>query len=130
MYEIKTDHMAKPTTVVSYIATAPKALQSRLRSLRSLIKKIAPHAEEKLSYGMPYYGYYGRLVYFAAFKKHIGLYIPPPIIPDHKKALAKYVTALSTVQFPHDKPLPLLLIAKLIKARVKYNEAKVKKLFG
>lgn len=119
--------MKKPKTVNEYIASAPKELRSRLQALRSAISRTAPKAEEKLSYGMPYYGYHGRLAYFAYAKKHIGLYVPPPVVADHKKELKQYETAMATVRFPNDKPLPLALIKKLIKARMKINEAKGKK---
>lgn len=113
----------KPKTVEEYISSAPQDLQPKLKQLRTIIKSIAPDAEEKLSYGMPYYGYKGRLAYFAYAKNHIGLYIPPPVIQNHKKELEKYKTATATVQFPNDQKLPIALIKKLVKARVKINEA-------
>ncbi len=108
--------------VDDYILSAPAELQDRLREIRAIIKSLAPNAEEKLSYGMPYYGYKGRLAYFAIAKSHIGLYIPPPVIEDHKRELKNYVTATATVQFPLDEKLPVSIIKKLIKARVKINE--------
>ncbi|MEK7138319.1 MAG: DUF1801 domain-containing protein [Patescibacteria group bacterium] len=114
----------KPKTVEEYISTAPKEVQGKLKQLRVLTKKTAPKALEKLSYGMPYYGYKGRLAYFACAKNHIGLYIPPPVIADHKKELKGYETAKATVRFPLNKSLPVALIRKLIKARVKINEKK------
>ncbi len=116
--------MKKATSVNEYIANAPKDLQSRLQQLREAIKDTAPDAEEKLSYGMPYYGYKGRLVYFAYAKGHIGLYVPPPVIQDHKEELKRYETATATVRFPLSEDLPLPLIKKLVKARAAINEAK------
>lgn len=116
--------MSKPTTVDEYIAAAPHELQSKLKQIRQAIKEIAPDAEEKLSYGMPYYGYKGRLVYFAYAKNHIGLYVPPPVIENHVEELKKYVTAKATVQFPYDQELPVALIKKLVKARIKINDTK------
>ena len=101
--------------VDAYIAAAPKAVQSKLRELRAAIKDVAPNAEEKISYGMPYYGYKGRLVYFRLSKSHIGLYIPTPIIQEHKSELKGYGTAQATVRFPLDQKLPLALIKKLVK---------------
>jgi uncharacterized protein YdhG (YjbR/CyaY superfamily) len=71
---------------------------------------------------MPYYGYKGRLAYFRFASKHIGLYIPPPVIANHAKELKKYGTATSTVRFPVGKPLPIALIKKLVRARVKIND--------
>lgn len=114
--------MNTPTDVDVYIASVPKEVQQTLNNLRSHIKRIVPQAEEKMSYGMPYYGYKGRLVYFAVAKHHIGLYIPPPIIEDHAADLKAYVTSKSAIQFPRDQELPMKLIEKLIKARVTYNE--------
>lgn len=117
----------KAKTVEEYIEGAPKEAQGKLKELREVIKSVAPEAEEKLSYGMPYYGYKGRLVYFGYAKSHVGLYIPPPVVVEHKNELKNYVTATSTVQFPLDKPLPTALIKKLVKARVKINGDKKKK---
>lgn len=108
--------------VDEYIASAPKEVRDKLRELRGVIIAAAPNAQEKISYGMPYYGYKGRLVYFAHAKKHIGLYIPTPIIEEHKSELKGYETAKATVRFPHTEELPAALIKKLIKARVKKNE--------
>ena len=118
--------MKKAKNVTEYIASAPKEVQGKLRQLRGIIKSVAPKAEEKISYGMPYYGYKGRLVYFAYFKNHIGLYIPTPVIEEHKSELKAYETANATVRFPLDKKLPVALIRKLVKARMKKNEARTK----
>ena len=114
----------KPKSVDAYIAAAPKEVQSKLRELRTAIREAAPTAEERISYSMPYYGYKGRLAYFATFKNHIGLYVPTPVIEEHKGELKGYETAKATVRFPLDKKLPVALIKKLIRARVKKNEAK------
>src|SRR5438309_885958 len=105
----------KPKNVEDYIERAPKEAQSKLKKLRAAIRKTAPTAVERISYGMPYYGYRGRLAYFAAFKKHIGLYLPTPTIEEHKKELKNYETAKATVRFPTDRPIPVALIKKLIK---------------
>jgi uncharacterized protein YdhG (YjbR/CyaY superfamily) len=108
-------------TVDEYIEDAPEEVQKKLRQLREVIKNVAPEAGEKISYGMPYYGYKGRLAYFRLAKKHIGLYIPPPVIENHKEELKKYITAKSTIRFPLDSELPLFLIKKLVKARMVLN---------
>jgi uncharacterized protein YdhG (YjbR/CyaY superfamily) len=118
--------MIQAKNVDSYIQLAPKETRAKLTELRKIITSILPAAEERLSYGMPYYSYKGRLAYFAFAKKHIGLYIPPPIVEQHKKELKDYKTAKATIQFPLDKKLPVTLIKKLIKARMKYNEEKAK----
>ena len=116
-----------PKDVDSYIAAAPKEVRAKLRELRAAIRAVAPKAEERISYGMPYYGYKGRLVYFAYAKAHVGLYVPTPVIAEHKKELKGYGTSMATVRFPLDKKLPVALIKKLVKARVEKNEARKKK---
>ena len=113
--------------VDDYIAHAPEDVQIKLKELRAIIKSVAPSAEERISYRMPYCGYYGRLVYFAAFKNHIGLYIPSPVIEKHKKELVGYETSTATVRFSLDKKLPVTLIKKLVRARMKLNEEAKKK---
>lgn len=112
----------RPRDVTAYIAEAPKEIQSKLIELRRIIKTAAPKAEERISYGMPYYGYKGRLAYFRLSKNHIGLYIPTPIIEEHAKKLKNYKTSRATVRFPLDKKLPQALIRKLLKARLQKNE--------
>lgn len=118
--------MKRFSSVDEYIASAPKEVQLKLQRLRALIKSVAPDAQERISYGMPYYGYKGRLVYFAFAKKHIGIYLPTPVVEEHRKELKGYDTAKATIRFPLDKKLPISLIKKLVKARVKINEAKNK----
>ncbi len=116
--------MKKPNNVKEYIELAPAHMRPSLNQLRALIKKIAPTAEERLSYGMPYYDYRGRLVYFAAQKDYVGLYIPPPIIANHAEELESYVTTKSAIHLPVNK-FPKSLITKLIKARMKHNELRI-----
>ena len=111
-------------TVAAYIAAAPKGVRSSLKELRAAIRKAAPAAEERISYGMPYCAYKGRLAYFAAFKKHIGFYVPTPVVAEHRRELRGYVASGATVRLPLDKRIPVSLIKKLIKARIKKNEAK------
>jgi uncharacterized protein YdhG (YjbR/CyaY superfamily) len=110
--------------VDEYIVSAPKEAQAKLREIRRIIMSAAPKAEEKISYGMPYYGYYGRLAYFRLNKNHLGLYIPPPVIAEHKKEVKGYGTSISAIRFPLDEKIPTSLIKKLIKARMKLNEKK------
>jgi len=116
--------MNRAKDVDEYIAHAPKDIQDKLRELRKLIKETAPDAEEKISYGMPYYGYKGRLAYFAYFKNHIGLYAMPPVLHELENDLKKYRTATATIHFPLDEALPSELIKKLVKAGMRNNEAK------
>ncbi|MDQ2937466.1 MAG: DUF1801 domain-containing protein [Acidobacteriota bacterium] len=117
----------KPKDVDAYIAAAPKEVRAKLKELRAVIRMTAPTAMERMSYGMPYYDYKGRLAYFSNWKSHIGLYIPTPIIEEHEKELAAYETTKATVRLPLDKKLPVALIRKLVKAQLKKNEARKKK---
>ncbi|MEW6035084.1 MAG: DUF1801 domain-containing protein [Candidatus Micrarchaeota archaeon] len=114
----------KPNDVSSYIAAAPKEARAKLAQMRKIVKAAAPKAEEKISYGMPYYAYRGRLAYFRLAKRHIGLYIPTPIVAEHRKELKGYKTAAATIRFPLDEKLPAALIRKLVRARAKKNEVK------
>jgi len=114
----------KLKSVDEYIASMPKEVQGKLKELRKAIIQAAPKAVERISYGMPYYHYKGRLAYFRLATKHIGLYIPPPVIEEHKKELADYETTISTIRLSLDKKLPIPLIKKLIRAKVKKNDEK------
>jgi uncharacterized protein YdhG (YjbR/CyaY superfamily) len=112
-----------PRDVDEYIARAPKDVQDKLKEIRVAIREAAPTALESISYGIPYYDYKGRLAWFGFAKAHIGLYVRPPVIEEHKKELADYETTKSTVRFPLDRKIPVPLIKKLVKARMKKNEA-------
>ena len=108
--------------VDEYIALSPKEVQDKLQELRENIKSAAPKAQERISYGMPYYYYKGRMAYFGLSKKHIGLYIPTPIVEEYKSELKDYETTKATIRLPLDKRLPVMLIKKLVKARVNKND--------
>ena len=116
--------MLKPKDVDAYIAAAPRAVQGRLKELRRVIRAVSPTAVERISYGMPYYACKGRLAYFSLWKAHIGLYIPTPVIAEHLRDLRGYATTDATVRFRLDRKLPVALIRKLVKARMKKNETK------
>ncbi len=113
--------MDRAISVDEYIKNSPKEVRGKLEQLRSTIKKTAPKAEEKISYGMPYYGYKGRLAYFRVQKAHIGLYIPPPVIEEYKEELKGYKTATATIRFPLNEKLPVPLIKKMIRTRMQIN---------
>ena len=104
-----------------YILSFPPDVQEKLQTLRNVIKETAPQATEKISYGMPAFVLNGNLVYFAAFKHHIGFYPAPSGIESFKEELAKYKGAKGSVQFPLDKPLPLELVRKIVTFRVAEN---------
>jgi uncharacterized protein YdhG (YjbR/CyaY superfamily) len=118
------------TTIDAYIAGFPKDVQLILEELRATIRKAAPEAEETINYQIPTFTVNGNLVHFAAYKNHIGFYPTPAGIAAFKKELSAYEGAKGSVQFPIDKPLPLRLITKIVKFRVKENleraERKVK----
>ena len=104
-----------------YIAAFPKQVQEILEKLRATIRKAAPGAEETINYAIPTFTLNGNLVHFAAFKNHIGFYPAPSGIEAFKKELSVYEGAKGSVQFPIDKPLPLGLVTKIVKFRVKEN---------
>lgn len=113
-------------TVDGYIATFPPAVREQLETLRTIIRKTAPKAEEVISYKMPAYKLDGMLVYFAGYEKHIGFYPMPSAIAAFSKEIAGYKSAKGSVQFPVNKPLPVKLIAAMVKFRVQENSAKAK----
>jgi uncharacterized protein YdhG (YjbR/CyaY superfamily) len=112
----------KPRTIEEYINAAPAEVQVKLWKLHECIRAAAPGTTEGLKWRMPAYSYQKILVTFAVFKKHIGFYPMPSAIKAFAKELSKYKTAEGSVQFPHDKPLPLPLIKKIVKFRVKENK--------
>lgn len=115
------------TTIDQYIMASPESIRVKLTQLRDTIRKAAPQATEKISYRVPTFYYNGNLVHFAAFKNHIGFYPDPTGIEAFKKELTKYKGAKGSVQFPLDEPLPLDLIAKIVKFRVAENAKKAEK---
>lgn len=115
----------KHKNVNDYIAGFPKSTQEILAQMRAAIKKAAPAAEEVISYGMPAYKLNGMLVFFAGYKNHIGFYATPTGHKAFEKELSVYKQGKGSVQFPIDKPLPLTLISKIVKYRVKENQTKI-----
>lgn len=97
-----------------------------LKTLRRIITTAAPKAEEKISYGMPYYGYHGRLVYFATFRDHVSLFVMGVSQRMLHKELAKYKRTKATIHFPIGTKIPVTLVKQLVRARVKENEARKK----
>ena len=113
----------KPSTIEEYIDVAPVDLHDRLWQLHDCICSAAPGSSQSLKWRMPAYSYQKILVTFAIFKNHTGFYPMPSAIKAFKNDLAKYKSAEGSVQFPHDKPLPLALIKKIVKFRVKESNA-------
>ena len=119
--------MAKPNRakdIDGYISQFPADVQAILQMVRATISGAAPEAKETISYLMPAFKLHGILVYFAAWKNHIGLY--PPISGDKavEKAVARYAGPKGSLQFPLDEPMPFDLIGRIVKLRVKQDAAK------
>ena len=115
---------SEPHDVDAYIAAAPHAARPMLQQLRALIRQTAPEAEERISYGMPFYELNGRLVYFGGYNNHVGMYAALPANGLYAGELKQYMAAKSTIRFPLSHPLPTELVTKLVKARVKENKAR------
>ena len=113
-----------PKSIDEYIGNYPPETQKILNKIRTLIKKAAPKAIEKISYKMPAFYLNGNLVHFAAFKNHIGFYPTPSGIEAFKDEFSNYKWAKGSVQFPLNQPIPFELITKITKFRVKENEGK------
>ena len=114
----------KPATTNEYIAAFPKDIQTILEKIRETIKQAAPEATETISYAMPAFRLNGPLVYFAAFKNHIGFYATPTGHAAFAEELSKFKQGKGSVQFPLDSPMPLDLIFRIVKFRVQENQKK------
>jgi uncharacterized protein YdhG (YjbR/CyaY superfamily) len=109
-------------SIDEYIGTFPEETRALLEQVRSAIKAAAPGAEERISYGMPAFALNGTLVYFAAWKKHIGLYPSSSGVPEaFNDELSKYEGSKGAIRFPSDQPLPLELIRRIVQYRVSEN---------
>ena len=111
-------------SVEKYLAQYPAEVRQKLESVRAAIKSAAPKAEERLGYGMPGYYQNGPLVYFAAWKNHIGFYPTASGIRAFQDELSQYEGAKGSVKFPFAKKLPLGLIKKIVRHRVQENQKK------
>ncbi len=118
---MKPSAAAVPTTVDEYISAFPPEVQSILERVRQVAREAAPEAQEVISYRMPALKQGGILVYFAAFKSHIGLYPPVDGDPGIEKAIAPYARAKGNLRFSFDRPIPYDLIARITALRLKQN---------
>lgn len=107
--------------VKQYIDKQESPRKEILIRIRKLIQKLAPQAEEAMSYGAPSFRLKGGLVMYAAFREHIGFYPEPAVIKAFKKELSGYATAKGTIRFPLTKTIPYGLIGKIIKYKIKNN---------
>ena len=115
---MKNNHPA-PQNIDQYIAGFPADVQAILQRIRATIRKAAPDADEAIKYQIPTFVLNGNLVHFAAFKNHIGFYPTPSAIEAFKEELSAYQGAKGSVQFPLGKPMPIPLISRIVKFRVK-----------
>ena len=116
-----------PKNFNDYVSRFPNDVRPLLRKIRLAIKRAAPGATEKISYRMPAFFQNGILVWFAAHSNHIGLYPKASGIMAFKKELSGYKWAKGSVQFPFDKPMPLGLVSRIVRFRLKENLSKKKK---
>jgi uncharacterized protein YdhG (YjbR/CyaY superfamily) len=105
-------------TIDEYVAGFAPEVRSRLLALRAVVQRAAPLATERIAYRIPTFHLGGNLVHFAAFERHIGFYPGPSGIDAFRARLAPYRSAKGSVQFPHDEPLPLDLVAEIVRYRV------------
>ena len=110
-------------TTDEYIASFPQNTQVVLQQVRQAIKEAAPQAQEVISYSMPAFKQNGILVWFAAFKNHIGFFPKVSAMEAFKRELSPYQTSKGTIRFPLDKPMPLNLIKEIVKFRVKEDQS-------
>jgi uncharacterized protein YdhG (YjbR/CyaY superfamily) len=108
-----------PADIEEYIRRFPEEIQSILQKIRRTIRKAAPGAEEKISYGIPTFTLNGNLVHFGAYKHHIGFYPTSSGIRNFKRELSPYKSARGSVQFSLDKPIPYALITKIVAFRAR-----------
>ena len=118
--------IGKMLTIKSYFDSFPEQAREKLEIMRQTIKKAAPQAEELISYNMPAFKLNGILVYYAAYKNHIGFYPTASGIANFQKEFSGYKYSKGAVQFPINEPLPLELITKIVKFRVNENLIKLK----
>jgi uncharacterized protein YdhG (YjbR/CyaY superfamily) len=112
-------------TIDEFIASFPKNVRDVLEELRRAIRESAPGAEETISYGIPTFDLNGKhLVHFSAYKSHVGFYPTSSGIEAFKKELSPFKTSKGTVKFPLGKPIPLDLVRRIVKFRVKETESK------
>jgi uncharacterized protein YdhG (YjbR/CyaY superfamily) len=123
--DVRAKHNSTPENVDEYLARTPEPGRSRLATIRATIRSVAPaEATEVISYKIPAFKLDRVLVWYAAFSDHCSLFPTAAVIAEFKNELKGYSTSKGTIHFPMDKPLPIALIKKLVKARVAHNDKK------
>ena len=113
--------MKSYSSVEKYIAAQPTIVRPALKQMRQIVKKHAPGAQEKISYGMPGYFFHGMLCYFAGFKAHYTFFARPRALQDFGEELKKYSTSKAGIRIAFGKPVPAGLFTRIVKASVKAN---------
>jgi uncharacterized protein YdhG (YjbR/CyaY superfamily) len=112
-----------PKDIDSYLRSVPPDARKALQKLRETIRTTAPQAVETISYQIPTYKLNGHLVGFAAFKEHCSFFVmSAAVLKEYHEQIKAYDTSKGTIRFPAAKPLPVALVKKLVKARIKENE--------
>jgi uncharacterized protein YdhG (YjbR/CyaY superfamily) len=123
--------LRRPTpgeTIDAYVASFPPDVQALLEKVRRTIRKAVPEAQEAISYRIPAFKLNGRyLIYFAGFKKHIGLYPVHADTAEFQQEIATYGAGKATLQFPLDQPIPVELIARVVKLKALQSRAAANK---
>jgi uncharacterized protein YdhG (YjbR/CyaY superfamily) len=114
--------MKKFRTVDEYLSRLPKTAKDNVEGLRKTIRQAAPQAEEVISYNMPALKWNGMLLWYAAFKKHVGFYPKASAIAAFKEELKDYKTSKGTIQLPFEEAIPAALVKKIVRFRVEENE--------
>jgi uncharacterized protein YdhG (YjbR/CyaY superfamily) len=114
----------RSTAVDEYIARFPPAVRARLTKIRRVVRTAAPHATEGMSYRIPAYRQHNIIVYFAGFQKHVSVFPPVRGNAALEKAVSKYANAKGNLRFPHDAPLPLPLIARVVRHQARQDAAR------
>lgn len=118
---------APPKDIDAYLATVPHRARASLQRARRMIRAAAPQATETISYGVPAFYYYGPLVAFAAFQSHCSFFLMSGhLVAEYREELRQYSTSKGTIRFPQDEPLPAALVCKLVRARMRQNEERVR----
>lgn len=119
--------MKKYPSVEAYVADFPSHIQEKLEQLRAMVKSAVPEAEEGITYGMPVYTLYYRLVWFGAYAKHLAFYPEAGPVAAFAEELKPYKTGKGTVQFPYTEDLPLDLLGRMVKFKAEENVARARK---
>ena len=115
-----------PASIDKYIAKHPPAVRTILRKIRRTVRDAVPNAEETISYRMPAFKLDGVLLYFAAFKNHIGLFPPVKGDPSLQRAVKRYAGPKGNLRLPLDEPIPYGLIKRIVKVRAKQNRERAR----